>query len=416
MAMLGPVVVITETTSAELVGLLGKAGAFPIVETRLAAAPAAIAEIQPVALLLAQSLTGASDRDVKAWIRTVQARRGPIMPVLMDAKEAKATAIPFAVPFSTDEPAPQIVARLRAALRVRTLHTTVLRRSNDTQFGRYGVPPSDLLNYATVLCLGRGRSYPALSTAVGEQVGLMGAMSIETAARALQSRDLDGIVIGDGFSPKIVDTLLTAIAEDPEFRDLPVGVFGNSAHKEDRLPNFFHIESDLSHLMAWLLPLVQIHAFTSHLNRTLKSLDSKGAIDSETGLVASNAFWRELDRAIHEAEDGGSALSVARFSFEEIDDRLSIDVARLFSRLVRSVDFACRESDGSILAAFTDTDLRSAHVVARRLAGTLRQTIISSDRDRDTIKPTVTLATLKPTDNLSSLVARIGTYPTVAAG
>jgi PleD family two-component response regulator len=168
--------------------------------------------------------------------------------------------------------------------------------------------------------------------------------------------------------------------------------------------------------MAWLLPLVQIHAFTSHLNRTLKSLDSKGAIDSETGLVASNAFWRELDRAIHEAEDGGSALSVARFSFEEIDDRLSIDVARLFSRLVRSVDFACRESDGSILAAFTDTDLRSAHVVARRLAGTLRQTIISSDRDRDTIKPTVTLATLKPTDNLSSLVARIGTYPTVAAG
>ena len=60
------------------------------------------------------------------------------MPVLMDAKEAKATAIPFAVPFSTDEPAPQIVARLRAALRVRTLHTTVLRRSSDTQFGKYG--------------------------------------------------------------------------------------------------------------------------------------------------------------------------------------------------------------------------------------------------------------------------------------
>ena len=52
------------------------------------------------------------------------------------------------------------------------------------------------------------------------------------------------------------------------------------------------------------------------------------------------------------------------------------------SRLVRNVDFACRDRDGSILAAFTDTDLRSAHVVARRLAGTLRQSIVSSDRDR----------------------------------
>jgi PleD family two-component response regulator len=159
-----------------------------------------------------------------------------------------------------------------------------------------------------------------------------------------------------------------------------------------------------------------MHAFSSHLDRTLKSLDTEGAIDSETGLVSCETFWRELDRAIYEAEDGGSALSVARFSFEEINDRSSIDAARLFSRLIRSVDFACRERDGSILAAFTDTDLRSAHVVARRLAGTLRQTMIYSDRDRNTIKPTVTLATLKPTDNLSTLVARVGTYPTVAAG
>ena len=30
-------------------------------------------------------------------------------------------------------------------------------------------------------------------------------------------------------------------------------------------------------------------------------------------------------------------------------------------------------------------------------------------------KPTVTLATLKPSDNLSTLVARVGTYPKVAA-
>jgi hypothetical protein len=35
--------------------------------------------------------------------------------------------------------------------------------------------------------------------------------------------------------------------------------------------------------------------------------------------------------------------------------------------------------------------------------------------DRRSIKPTITLATLKPSDNLSTLVARVGSYPKVAA-
>src|SRR5262249_21138084 len=132
--------------------------------------------------------------------------------------------------------------------------------------------------------------------------------------------------------------------------------------------------------------------------------------------VDGRAFWRARGRAVRDAEEAGLALSVARFAFEGVTDRrANIDAARLFSRLVRNIDFACRERDGSILAAFTETDLRSAHVVARRIASVLRQTMLSPDRDRRTIKPTITLATLKATDNLSTLVARVGSYPKVAA-
>jgi len=157
---------------------------------------------------------------------------------------------------------------------------------------------------------------------------------------------------------------------------------------------------------------VQLQAFESHLKRMLKSADSKGALDPETGLLSGAAFWRDLDRAVHQAEDAGGALSIARFSFDGIDRRASIDAARLFSRLVRDIDFACREQDGAIIAAFTETDLRSAHVVARRLASVLKHTVLSSEQ---ALKPTVTLATLKPSDNVSTLVARVGTYPKVAA-
>jgi hypothetical protein len=45
----------------------------------------------------------------------------------------------------------------------------------------------------------------------------------------------------------------------------------------------------------------------------------------------------------------------------------------------------------------------------------LRRTMLSPGGDRRSIKPTITLAALKPRDNLATLVARIGAYPRVAA-
>jgi GGDEF domain-containing protein len=194
-------------------------------------------------------------------------------------------------------------------------------------------------------------------------------------------------------------------------------LLGRASVDDDRLANLVRVESDPVLLAERLIPYVRLQAFESRLQRTLKSLDSEGMVDPETGLLAREAFWRDLDKAVQQAEEDGGALTVARFSFDDIADvRCSIDAVRLFSRLMRNIDFACREQDGSIIAAFTETDLRNAHVVARRIAGILRNTMMSPDLDRRTIKPTVTLATLKPTDNLSTLVARVGTYPKLAAG
>jgi len=45
------------------------------------------------------------------------------------------------------------------------------------------LPDSDPLNDATVLLIGRGTSYPALSIALGERMGVVGALSIEAAAK-----------------------------------------------------------------------------------------------------------------------------------------------------------------------------------------------------------------------------------------
>ena len=36
----------------------------------------------------------------------------------------------------------------------------------------------------------------------------------------------DGIVVGDGFSPRMVEAFLTLLAQDTRFRDIPVAVIG----------------------------------------------------------------------------------------------------------------------------------------------------------------------------------------------
>ena len=92
-----------------------------------------------------------------------------------------------------------------------------------------------------------------------------------------------------------------------------------------------------------------------------------------------------------------------------------MDGARLASRFTRNIDFATREDDGAILVVFTQTDLPSAHVVARRIAGFLKS-MLAPARAHAQITANVTLATLKAGDTLDSLVARVlGSQVVVAA-
>ena len=416
MALLGPMVVVAETSAADLVDVLSEAGAFPIVETPWADAPAAIAEIQPVALAIANPNGKPSARHVRAVTQCIEERGGPIMPVIALTENDGMPAIVGALSIALDDSTERLVARLRSALRIRTLHATVLRRARASEPNRQITVPANLLADATVLCVGRGGSYPTLSVAIGERLGLIGVFSVEAAARYLNARDIDGVVIGDGLGARAVDAMLTMLAENPRFRDLPIGVLNNNGCDDERLPNLVRAEGNPLPLVERVLAFVRLQAFENHLKRMLKSLESEGEIDPHTGLLEVHAFWRDLDRAVEEAGEAGRALSLARFAFEGVTERRAhIDAARLLSRLIRNIDFACREHDGSILAAFTETDLRSAHVVARRIASVLRHTMVSPGHDRRNIRPTITLATFKPTDNLSTLVARVGAYPKAVA-
>jgi GGDEF domain-containing protein len=244
---------------------------------------------------------------------------------------------------------------------------------------------------------------------MGERVKMLGALSIEGAAKHLNARDIDGIVLGDGFSPRKVEAFLTVLAQDARFRDIPVAVIGDEIPDfADALPNIDHVDGDPARLVARVVPLVRMHAFEARLKRMLKSLDADGMFDPETGLHSRDAFRQELGKAAAEASAASMALSVARLSFNgALDPRTGKEAGRLLTRLIRGVDFACRDEDGALLIAFTQTDLRGAHVIARRIAGAVKNTLTAPNSAQAKATAAVTLATLKASDTLDTLMLRV---------
>ena len=110
--------------------------------------------------------------------------------------------------------------------------------------------------------------------------------------------------------------------------------------------------------------------------------------------------------AVHQTLSGGGGLSVARFAFDPAIPRAPLDGGRLLSRLMRQMDFGAICEDGSALVVFAETDLRTAHVIARRLSSVMRHTAYDKRESRRN-EPVVTVATLQPSDTAQSLLARL---------
>jgi hypothetical protein len=401
MSQQGPVIVVSAAERPSFATVLDEAKIFPVIDIVWADASRAVRQLQPAAVLVAMSETPAPG--FAALARQIAAAR-PYLPLI--AIDPRTSLPDNAIPFSQSQGhSDRLIARLRAALRVRTLHTTVMRRLDDEPAARPALPDTDPVRDATVLLIGRGALYPALSVALGERMGVVGALSIEAAAKHLNARDIDGIVLGEGFSPRVMDAFLTVLAEDARFRHLPVILMSDALAPAYELANLEIISGDADRVAANTSPLIRQHALEALLSRTLRSIDAGGLLDPRTGLLMSAAFHRELTAAAEQTLSKGGALSVVRFAFDPADARAQFDGARIVSRLMRQMDFGAAEPDGSVIMAFAETDLRTANMIARRLSSVMRHTSYGKRDARS--EPVVTLATLLPSDSSASLLARL---------
>ena len=399
MSQQGPIIVVSTAERPAFASALDEAKLFPVIDTDWAEASRAIEQLRPAAVLAAMS--GINQPAFAALAKQI-ASREPYLPLI--SVDPPGALPENAVPFAQDKAHPdRLLPRLNAALRVRSLHATVMRRLDPAK--RITMADIDTARDATVLLIGRGGAYPSLSVALGECMGVVGALSIEAAAKHLTTRDIDGIVLAEGFSPRVVDAFLTVLTEDARFRNLPVVLTSGDLAPSYGLPNLEIVAGEPARIAASALPLIRQHAFEAHLARTLRALEADGLIDARTGLLTQAAFERDFATAIYQAQSRGSGLSVARFAFEPAHPRAQFDGARIISRLMRQTDFGVAGNDGSLIIAFAETDLRNAHMIARRLSAVMRHT---SHGKRDTrAEPLVTVATLLPHDSAKSLLARL---------
>src|SRR5258708_1252989 len=161
-------------------------------------------------------------------------------------------------------------------------------------------------------------------------MGLIGALSIETARSYLNAREVDGVVVGDGFNRAVVEDFLSELGADPRWRDLPVIVPMSAAPTDaERLPNADPFGGEPEAVAARILPFARMHAFAARLKRVSASLDQKGTLAPESGLMTHAAFMAALHRVAATAEARGAGLSLARLSFDSLLNRRgSLDAAR----------------------------------------------------------------------------------------
>lgn len=401
MSQQGPIIVVSNAERPSFASALDDAKLFPVIDTSWADAPRAVKQVGPAAVLVA-SPEGVEPR-FNPLAKQIAATK-PYLPLI--AVDPRTSLPENALPFrQIGGNFDRLTARLRAALRVRTLHSTVLRRIHDDPPARTTLDDTDPARDATVLLIGRGGTYPSLSVSLGERMGVVGALSIEAAAKHLNTRNIDGIVLGEGFTARVEDAFLTVLAEDARFRNLPVVVTSDALMPAYDLPNLEIIPGEPARVAANALPLIRQHVFEAHLGRTLKSIDAGGLLDPRTGLLAPAAFDRDFATAVYQTQSRGGGLSLARFAFDPDHPRAQLDGARILSRLMRQMDFGVAHDDGSVIVVFAETDLRAAHMIARRLCSVMRQTSYGKRDARP--EPVVTFASLVPSDSAKSLLARL---------
>jgi hypothetical protein len=189
MSLQGPILIVAGRLTNTLAKAFGDAGASPVIEASWAGAITAMAEVRPAAVVIPEP--DSDNPSAAEALSGLILEAAPYTPVIIRTRDNTMPAVANALAISDDATVEQLTAKVASAQRLRTLHSTVLMRARALREERNIIaelPAGDPLDDATVLLVGRGRHHATLSVAIGERMGVIGALSTDTAERCLADR------------------------------------------------------------------------------------------------------------------------------------------------------------------------------------------------------------------------------------
>src|SRR5689334_59555 len=118
MSQAGPILLVSDAPRPAFISALDEARLFPVIDSDWTSAPNAVAAVQPAAVLA--TLSAGHEPQLAALAKTIAAQPLYLPLVAVDPPGALPhNALPFSVNGGNSD---RLIARLRAALRVRTLH------------------------------------------------------------------------------------------------------------------------------------------------------------------------------------------------------------------------------------------------------------------------------------------------------
>lgn len=302
--------------------------------------------------------------------------------------------------------AAQIAHRLRALVRLNTMHEELVRRLNTS--ARYGadapkVTPPPQVENPTILVLGQAVDLGPIEHALAQQATLVGALTVPTALDYLSRQPFEAIIIN--YSSALGRRIESAMPELAHYLD-----FARDMRRDSRLYNIPLLlladpdclaeaddiyDAGITDIIAKPFAAHELMVRVDRLVRELRFRDSLKHVygqakhfatsDALTGLYSRGFLLEHLATVIADAEHTSQSFSVAGFSVANIadvnealgyagGDRVIRQVGEVVSFLVRGEDLAARYSGSRFALLLPDTTAESASHAVKRIRGVVAHT------------------------------------------
>lgn len=324
----------------------------------------------------------------------------------------------------------QLLTRLTAALRLKTMRSELLRRA--ITMGRFGIYPPDVLDDSSdgapdvLLC-----STDTAALGKVERIlapGLVLEVSREPCAvpQRLCHRTKHALVLAVADDAQWALQLCDDIRRAPTLFHLPVILVALGEHFESAASAYQHGASDVicapvgpSESRARIEMLIKQERLRSRMLAAYHESGFPEINDPVTGLFVPDFLTKHLELQLEDAFRWDRSLSVTVVHVPEVSrvretfgvsaaEALLKQLATVISHLVRGEDLCARLDDENFCVVMPESSLEGASAAIQRIAGVISFTefALSEVTPPVTVRPSLGSAEFKPGDEPGDLVGR----------